>query len=109
MSKTPLFRKESTPQNTLIPHVDNKTRSHLQAPAPSVLGGQRGRRPPCPGSSACPRHGLNQDLAPLIRSHQLSPGRGDAAGTRFCCMWFCSGVTSVFKERKATWVLCFQC
>lgn len=38
MSKTPLFCKESTPQNILIPHVNNKILSHLPVPAPRVLG-----------------------------------------------------------------------
>lgn len=52
MSKTPLFCKERTPQNILIPHVNNKILSHLPVPAPRVLGGWQGRSPPCAGSSA---------------------------------------------------------
>lgn len=46
MSKTPLFCKESTPQNILIPHVDDKILSCLLATGGS--GGGSRVAWPCP-------------------------------------------------------------
>ena len=39
MSKTPLFCKESTPQNILIACANHELLSQLPMPAPRVLGG----------------------------------------------------------------------
>lgn len=78
MSKTPLFCKESTPRNILIPHVNNKILSHLPVPAPRALGGWRAGSSAAEGQAelGLGRHRRNQVLLHVV----------------------CSGVTSVFQE-----------
>lgn len=110
MPKTPLFCKERTSQNTLIPHVSaawwilraQSWESHSQQvlTMPSSHSAAR--------SSGEDSFTCREERSPQAAQQVLS---GDSPKSGFVVCGFCSSVTSVFTLRsvKATWVLCFQC